>query len=191
MVADDVGKCGFINTKNELVIPMIFDHYPEETYLYQGFSNGLAAVCADGKFGYIDPQGDYRIPPKFDYAERFCEGLALVCADGLWGYIDETGEYVIAPQYQFASSFSGGCAYAKLPDEEAPDEYSNFGFIDKTGRFVTPTNLYYEHGGGYAFAMEWSSGFAGDPARVILEDAESAHYAYINRNGDIVWEMGG
>lgn len=188
MVAD-MDKCGFINMKNELVIPMIYDHYPEESYLYQGFSNGLAVVCADGKYGYIDTQGNYRIPPKFGYAERFCEGLALVCEDGLWGYIDEKEDYAITPQFQYASSFSGGYAFARLPGQDDPSEYGGFGLIDKTGRFVTPTNLYYEYGGGYTFAMEWSSGFVGDLARVILEDAQGIHYVYISKNGDIVWEM--
>jgi len=194
MVSDDMDRCGFINTKNELVIPMVFDHYCEESYRYQGFSNGLAAVSKDGKIGFIDIRGDYKIPARFDYAERFHDGLALVLVDGLWGYINESGDYAIEPQYQFASSFSNGYAFAKLPGVQADEadlfaEYSGFGLIDTKGEFITATNLYYEYGGGYTFAMEWIWGFIDDLARVIIEDEAGLHYVYINKDGNVVWQM--
>ncbi|NLU32346.1 MAG: WG repeat-containing protein [Clostridiaceae bacterium] len=67
-----------MDTDGNLVIPYRFEHSFDGTYLYQGFSNGLAAVCVDGKFGYISKNGDFVIEPEFDYAERFCDGLALV-----------------------------------------------------------------------------------------------------------------
>ncbi|MGI6028053.1 MAG: WG repeat-containing protein [Candidatus Heteroscillospira sp.] len=42
------------------------------------FSDGLAAVKQDGKWGYIDESGKMAISPRFDYAGQFSEGVAVV-----------------------------------------------------------------------------------------------------------------
>ena len=55
------------------------------------FSEGLALVKLNGKYGYIDKQGNEVIPLKYDYANNFLEGLALVRLNGKYGYIDKQG----------------------------------------------------------------------------------------------------
>lgn len=74
------------------------------------FSEGLAAVLEEGKWGYIDEAGDMVIPPRFQplphgisYMDpackerhlQFSEGLAPVYTvedhEGKWGYIDMQG----------------------------------------------------------------------------------------------------
>src|SRR5690606_16903540 len=40
-----------------------------------GFENGLAAAAQDGKFGFIDPSGDWVIEPQFGNAQAFSDGL--------------------------------------------------------------------------------------------------------------------
>ena len=42
------------------------------------FSEGYAAVCKNGKWGYIDKTGQEVIPCKYDWANPFHEGLASV-----------------------------------------------------------------------------------------------------------------
>jgi hypothetical protein len=42
------------------------------------FSQGLARVKIDGKWGYIDKTGKLVIQPQFDEADAFSEGLALI-----------------------------------------------------------------------------------------------------------------
>lgn len=42
------------------------------------FHEGLALVCRDGKWGYINTNGEEVIPLKYKDAESFSEGLALV-----------------------------------------------------------------------------------------------------------------
>jgi hypothetical protein len=42
------------------------------------FSEGLARVQKDNKWGYIDKTGKFVIPPKFDEASSFSQGWALV-----------------------------------------------------------------------------------------------------------------
>ena len=60
------------------------------------FSEGLAAVEINGKWGFIDHTGKEIIPLKYDDAGSFSEGLAPVKLDGKWGQIDKNGnEYFI------------------------------------------------------------------------------------------------
>ena len=48
-----------------------------------GFSDGLAAVKQNGKWGYIDENGKTVIKAQFDFANSFSEGIAVV------GFINE------------------------------------------------------------------------------------------------------
>lgn len=64
---------------------------------------GLALNAQGGKFGFITPQGEQRIPCQFDYTQscvegellsgtcRFSEGLAAVRQGGKWGWVDLQG----------------------------------------------------------------------------------------------------
>ena len=87
------------------------------------FSEGLAAVNAsagsDGRWGYIDEEGNEVIPLVHLSAEPFSDGLALVqTKDRQWGFIDKTGNEIIPfRQYDGARSFSeaGNCIHCKQP----------------------------------------------------------------------------
>jgi serine/threonine protein kinase len=95
------------------------------------FSEGLAEVKVDGKWGYIDKSGKIVIQPQFDDVSKFSEGLAKAWIAGQnWGYIDKTGNFVIPQQFtkDNANNFSEGLARACV--------VSTCGFIDKTGNFV-------------------------------------------------------
>ena len=85
MVEKD-GKCGFIDTTGNIVIPLEYD---ADRYSY--FSEGLALVYKGGhyrnssqriheggKCGYINKTGKVVIPLKYDNATAFSEGLAAV-----------------------------------------------------------------------------------------------------------------
>ncbi len=51
------------------------------------FSEGLAAVKMDSKWGYVNSYGQWQIFPQFDFAGYFHEGLAVVIIDKKAGYI--------------------------------------------------------------------------------------------------------
>jgi hypothetical protein len=55
------------------------------------FNEDVAAVKSNGKWGYIDRMGRFRVPPRYDRAWTF-EGLAGVKLNGRWGYIRDNGE---------------------------------------------------------------------------------------------------
>ena len=66
------GKCGFINPKNEIVIPLEYDRVG----LF-GFCAGICLVEKDGKCGFIDKDNNF--PLKYGSASaEFIEGLACV-----------------------------------------------------------------------------------------------------------------
>ncbi len=97
---------GFINKKGEMAIP--FKNY-ERIY---DFHNGLARFQQDGKWGFIDKNGNYAIPNIYSEAKDFSEGLAFVKKNDLWGAIDNTGKVVIPFQYEniLGGSFHNGLA---------------------------------------------------------------------------------
>src|SRR5438552_1806245 len=75
---------------------------------YRGwhFSDGLAAVLPDdhGKWGYIDVNGKFAIPPKFaaypdGLVTSFSNGYAAIEVRERVGYIDKSGNFVIQPRF--------------------------------------------------------------------------------------------
>ncbi|MCQ2606022.1 MAG: WG repeat-containing protein [Bacteroidales bacterium] len=77
---------------------------------------------SDGRYEYINREGEIIINPQFKYASVFREGLALVKSSNdkpLYGFIDKTGNYVISPIYIEATSFSDGLAWV-VAENSAP-----------------------------------------------------------------------
>ncbi len=91
----------------KIVIPAKYDHA-------FSFSNGLASVKLNGKWGKINANDTMVIPAKFDDSREFSEGLAAVCLNGKWGYVDGTGKLVIPAVYSYAYSFENGKAHVEL-----------------------------------------------------------------------------
>lgn len=65
---------------------------------------GLIAVSKDGKYGYVDINGDLVIPYTYDNAQAFSGGWAPVSKkindDEKWGFIDKTGKLMINYKYE-------------------------------------------------------------------------------------------
>ncbi len=111
-----------------MVIPAIY-----EEYSLSYFNDGLAVVKLGGKSGYINTDGEWFIPPRFDYASEFDEnGVATVRIDGKEdSLIDRTGTEVTSPGYDFYGPYSKeGLGLVSIN--------GNYGFIDRTGKMVIP-----------------------------------------------------
>lgn len=63
------------------------------------FNEGLAAVQQKGRWGFVDYDGGFAIPPTFEKALGFSEGVAAVQQNGLWGLIRRDGSYVVTPRF--------------------------------------------------------------------------------------------
>jgi hypothetical protein len=95
-------------------------------------SEGLAQVEADNLLrGYVDVNGNVRIPVQYRHTTRFSEGRAAVSNDRCmnnWGYIDTTGALVIPMRFNRACEFVDGLALVQLEGEWC--------YIDPSGRIV-------------------------------------------------------
>lgn len=79
-----------------------------------------AAVCENGKWGFVDHTGVYVIEPQYEEAKSFNIGLGAVCENGLWGYINLNGDIRIEHQFYDCQPFSsnGAAAVRQIKDEE-------------------------------------------------------------------------
>jgi hypothetical protein len=134
---------------------------------YCAFSDGLALLEKDGKFGYIDTSGKTSIEPSFDSAKSFSEGLAAVRSGRKWGFVNTSGETVIEPGLDQVESFSEGMA-----------PYKNrgvWGYINTSGNISI--NAQYDYAAGF------SAGLA--PVEV------GSARGYIDKQGGYVWKPSG
>lgn len=98
------GRCGYINRASEVVIPITLPPVP-----VPGFREERAVYKSEnGKFGYLDPQGEPVIEAKFDTAQPFEGGRAHVRVGDREGYINRDGQIVIDIAYTYIWSVSSG-----------------------------------------------------------------------------------
>ena len=76
------------------------------------YSEGVAAYCVNGEWGYMDTYGTPVIAPTFDDARSFRYGVALVSKDSKWGVINRSGYVIIPIQYDSIEQFSDNTALA-------------------------------------------------------------------------------
>lgn len=123
------GNYGFINTEGRYVVnPMYIEARPFEE------DAELAVVKRNGKYGYVDDEGDEEIFCQFDEAYSFHSDLALVKQGGKYGFIDDDGKFMINPIYDNAYDFNenGVGAVAKLIDGVL-----RFATINKNGKLLS------------------------------------------------------
>lgn len=94
------------------------------------FSEGLAAVEIDKKWGYIDKSGKIVISATYKDAMKFSEGLAGVRTKEGWGFINKSGELVIKHRYKEIREFKDGIA--------AVNKDGFWGAIDSEGKQAIP-----------------------------------------------------
>ena len=126
----------YINTEGD-VLPKRFKPCEESYFIYLSLyepmleSNwylGLGVFEENGKYGFIDAEGNIVSYPVYDEVYGFSSnGLAKVRVGEKWGYVNMQGEVVIKPVYAYTVGFgSGELAMVKT---EAGERY----FIDEDG----------------------------------------------------------
>jgi len=85
------GKFGF-KEGSKVVIEPTYDYATD-------FSEGLACVKSEGKWGYIDVNNEWVVKPVFNQAQPLRQGIAKVELAGKYGMIAANGEIWIEPIY--------------------------------------------------------------------------------------------
>lgn len=132
------GLYGYINDLGMWVIPPRFENV-------QSFgSNGMARVRLGGRYGVIDPSGQFVIPAVFSSSGDAAEAMQSITkgrmtglelwaqedpATGLYGYLDHYGRWAIKPQFLRASAFNRNLAVVQVSD-------GRWGAIDLRGTMV-------------------------------------------------------
>lgn len=89
------GKCGYVIEETmEIVIRCIY----EAAFNY---SEGLAKVQKNGKYGFIDRDGNVIIPCEYDSADNCYKGIISVTKEEKHGAIDKRGNVIIPFEYNF------------------------------------------------------------------------------------------
>ena len=110
------------------------------------FSNGIAAVCCDSGWAYIDATGRVVIRPlPYDNGpDPFQEGVARFTAGGKVGFCDRRGRIVIPAKFDWAGQFSQGRAVVcedcrpVQEGEHTLQKGGRWGYIDRTGAIAIP-----------------------------------------------------
>ncbi|MCS7258389.1 MAG: WG repeat-containing protein [candidate division WOR-3 bacterium] len=136
------GRYGYIDKTGKIVIPPQFP----DAYSFQDSLAQVAIVMKDTtenyrtplttsgssdsiyRYGLIDINGNYVLPPQFEFIGSFVDGIALVEKNGKYGYIKKDGSYLVEPIYDFGERFKNGLAKVKINNKES--------YIDKNGRIV-------------------------------------------------------
>ena len=113
-------KWGFMDTMGQLAISPLFDDV-------MAFAEGLACVNKEGRWGYINRDGQEIIPFTYRAGWAFHEGFARVKPfDGPVHFITRQGKQLISDEWEAADEFSEGMAKVSLGN--------TFGFIDTSGQ---------------------------------------------------------
>lgn len=153
---------GYINEKGKWIIESKY------TNAYDFNKNGLAIVSENDGTGAIDYKGEYVIAPIYESISPFKEERAIFVLNGTMGAIDEHGNIITRKKYSFVGDFNEDRAVVAMSDENGNSEY---GFIDKYGKEVTPVK--------FISANNFEDGVA----LVKIKDKE---FALINKSGKIV-----
>lgn len=107
------------------------------------YNEGIAAAKVNGKWMFIDINGNQLFDTYFDSVTNFFDNLAMVCKSNACGFIDSTGKMVISynPKYYDGYVFKGD--YAIMLTRDIKDdifkntEYEyNWVVIDKSGKEI-------------------------------------------------------
>lgn len=196
VASTDGENLGFIDFTGSFAVPPRFSRC-------SGFSEGLAAVCMDDRWGFIDRAGKLEIPTVFEgpTPKRFHDGIAGARIDGCWGFIDRSGSFVIKPEYEKIRSFSEECACVQ--------RNGKWGLIDTDGRQVLDCQfdeLEPLNAGMAPAKMDGKAGFLSAKGEWLIEpkfdrclsffrdlavvrdgSTTGSTYSYIQRSGHIVW----
>lgn len=145
------GVSSFISLEGKRVTNLDFDYISD-------FCEGMATVGIGGKgYGFINQQGQLKIPVIYEQVENFDNGKALVKREGRWLFIDKSGnEFPMKAlndgDYKVVENFRDGMCRVSTCDMGFMDlayhsDYESFagtwGYVDENGtEVISPQYIY-------------------------------------------------
>lgn len=139
------GKWGLFTVEGQQLTLLKYENDPDHELK---FTEGLAPVSVNNKWGFVDSTGKEVIAPQFDEVHPFYNGLARITKDSSSGFIDKSGEVVISSKYYILSDFYEGMAQVAIMDDLGYGYVTQIGYMNKNGIIKTPikydraTNFY-------------------------------------------------
>lgn len=143
-----------------------FNRYSSVGYFHEGY----ARAERNGKFGFVDENGNEIIPPKYEWVGQFNEGVVRVFNSGKAGYIEKQGKVIIPEKYDDAWEFSEGVAKVMLTKTIDEKLVAKYGYVNKEGAEIIAAE--------YDDAQSFHEGLA------AVRKGEK--WGYINMSGSIV-----
>jgi WG containing repeat len=155
-------KWAFIDIKGRIQFNLSFDEA-------HSFSDGLASVYINHKYGFINRSGKIVIQPKFSQSwDEFQNGYTPVeigdYPNGKWGLIDQKGQFVIKPEFDFIERAFNGFYKLKIGDKS--------GFADSSGHIISRVD------------SVWKGDFSEGLVSISYDDGNT--WGYRNEQGKIV-----
>jgi hypothetical protein len=129
---------------------------------------------ANGKWGFIDRSGRFRIPPQYAGANEFSEGVAYVFywegEKRMNGVVDAKGKFTLLETNDYPVSFHDGLAKF----QSAGTGERKFGYMDKSGRVVIQPQFW--DSGDFSEGRAWIE---------VLREHEWL-YGFIDKTGQVV-----
>lgn len=155
----------FINIKGEKLQTEITDFKIKDGFGFDvtGFSDGMALVKHNDKWGYLNTNGKLAIAAKYDDGSDFDGGFAVVKSGDKFIVINKKGEEkMVESGVMDVKDFSEGLAPYKASDKK-------FGFIGSDGKVAVKAQ--YESVGYFSDGLAWAK-------------ASDGKLGYINPKGE-------
>jgi hypothetical protein len=121
-------RCGVIDRTGRVLVSPTYFRIGNYSEGMAWMSNVGAWKSEPGSYGFLDADGNVRLPFFFDDARGFREGVAPVKLGGKWGFIYPSGSFAVPNKFDLAAVFSEGVARVKVGE--------SWGYIDHTGEYA-------------------------------------------------------
>lgn len=165
-------KYGFANTYGKIIIPVTYNYAMD-------FYNNCSLYESNGLWGYMSNDAEIIIEPQYADGLPFVENISSVKElSGEWILINKKNQLICETRFK-ATGITSSSLIAFIPCDSEDNLY---GFLNTSGEVVIEPQFY-----STSFADDGviDAAFWGDLALVELDQENSA---YINKNGEIVWQ---
>lgn len=190
---ESLKKFGF-RYKRQIIIQPKYENCGKDNK----FVGGLALVCINNKYGFINKLDEVVVPLKYEVAFLFQHGLSRVRLNNKYGYIDKTGKVVIPLIYDYVKNYD-----IRTNTVVVSKNYKR-GCVDRAGKTIIPIEYHdvdYFYEGVARVKLDKKYGFVDTSGNIIVKPSyehvsrlanglarvkENGKFGYIDKTGKVV-----